>query len=160
MTRRTLLWQAIKYMFVLLAFAFVFILFRSLGGPELASNHVTAFDDVVVGETALRRQQGVRLWVTRLSDLQRQQAQQLDGLVKHPNVGCRPQTDVCVIKSTTSRSGIDIAFTERLPAQLKGGTPWFGGFVDPTTGAVFDRLGRAYKEVRSNDERLNLELGQ
>ena len=157
MTKRTLLWQAIKTMFVLLAFAFVFVLFRSLGGPSAVSESTVLYDDVVLGQTALRRNDGSRVWVTRLSDLQRQQARQLDSFVKQADVGCNAHLIVCVIKSNTSQSGIDIVYSERMPVQLKSSTLWFGGFVDPTNGAVFDRLGRAYKNVRSRDERLSLE---
>ena len=75
MTKRALLWQAIKYMFVLVAFAFVFVLFRSLGGPSVSGNPQEAFEDVVTSQTALRRYNGQRVWVTRLSEQQRQQAE-------------------------------------------------------------------------------------
>lgn len=158
MSKRDLLWQAIKYMFVLVAFAFMFVLFRSLGGPSHTSGSVATYDDVVIGQTALRRNQHQRVWVTRLSDIQRQQLKQLDEFVKQPDAGCHVQMIVCVVKASTSRDGIDVAFSERAPAQLSGQVLWFGGYVDPTTGAVFDRLGRAYKNARSTDERLALEL--
>lgn len=158
MTKRTLLWQAIKFMFVFLAFAFMFVLFRSLGGPSVSGSPLEVFDDVAISQTALRRYANQRVWVTRLSDRQRQQAGQLANLVKQSTLGCNASVVVCVLKSSTGVSGVDLAFSERLPAQLKGGTLWFGGFVDPTTGAVFDRLGRAYKDVRTPDERLSLEI--
>lgn len=160
MTKRTLLWQAIKFMFIFVAFAFVFVLFRSLSGPPMTGSTLQSFDDVVISQTALRRDNGERVWVTRLSEMQRQQAQQLASLLRDSNAGCKPQVVICVIRASTSRSGIELAFAERFPAQLKGGVLWFGGFVDPTTGAVFDRLGRAYKDVRSNDERNSLDIVQ
>lgn len=158
MSKRALLWQAIKFMFVLLAFAFMFVLFRSLGGPSINSGSVDTYDDVVIGQTALRRNQNQRVWVTRLSDLQRQQLKQLDSLVKQADAGCHVQTIVCVINASTQRSGIELAFSERAPAQLNGQVLWFGGYVDPTSGAVFDRLGRAYKNVRTTDNRLVLDI--
>lgn len=156
MTKRNLLWQAIKFMFVFVAFAFVFVLFRSVSGPSLNGSPSVVFDDVAVGQTTLRRNDFQRVWVTRLSDEQRQQAKQLNSLVKDSNSGCHAQVVVCVINASTSRSGIELVFSERHPAQLKGRVLWFGGYVDPTTGGVFDRLGRAYKDVRSSDERLSL----
>ena len=158
MTKRTLLWQAIKSMFIFVAFAFVFVLFRSLSGAPLTGSTLESFDDVVISQTALRRDNGERVWVTRLSDRQRQQAKQLELLVKDSGAGCNPQVIICVIRASTSRSGIELAFAESFPAQLNGGILWFGGFVDPTTGAVFDRLGRAYKDVRSSDKRISLDI--
>lgn len=160
MTKRTLLWQSIKFMFVFVAFAFVFVLFRSLSGPSLTGSSSSTFDDVAIGQTALRRNERQRVWVTRLSDVQRLQAKQLNTLVKDPTSGCNVQVIVCALNANTSRSGIELAFSERHPAQLKGGVLWFGGYVDPTTGGVFDRLGRSYKDVRSDDQRLSLDIVQ
>ena len=52
--------------------------------------------------------------------------------------------DLCVIEAKTDRSGIDITFTAVAPRSVTSDIPWFGGYVDPTTGEIFDRLGRAY----------------
>lgn len=160
MTKRNLLWQAIKMMFVLVAAGFVFVLFRSLGGPATSSAPIGAFDDVVTSQTAFRRYANERVWVTRLSDIQRNQAKVLEPLLKDPDSGCNPQVIVCVLQASTARSGIDLAFSDSIPAQLNGNAIWYGGYVDPTTGAVFDRLGRAYKQVRTDDKRNSLRVLQ
>jgi hypothetical protein len=40
--------------------------------------------------------------------------------------------------------GVLFSHTERAPPQLPRSVKWYGGFVDPSTGSVFDQLGRAY----------------
>lgn len=158
MNKRKVLGQLIRGMLILFVMAFVFVLLRSLGGPSLAKNPNGKFDNVVIGQTAIRRSGQQRVWVTRLSKSQMRQAKQLDGLVVDPNVGCKPSFAVCVLAARSQRSGIDIVYLATAPTQLPTGVDWYGGFVDPATGGVFDFLGRAYKGVRSNDERLSLEL--
>ncbi len=143
---RQRLQRTIKLMFLGLILAFVFVLLRSLSGPSNFTNPKTLFDDVVIGQTAARRLGNQRVWVTRLSDEQRQQAKQLDNFLIDPMAGCDSLKDLCVLAAASNRAGIDITFTTNPPIQLSSKSVWFGGFVDPTTGEVFDRLGRAYKE--------------
>jgi len=143
--RRAALTIAVKAMFVVIAAAFLYVLLRSLAGPSLISNPQRVFDDVQIGQTALRRFNGERVWATRLTQTQRQNAQELAKLVRNYDSGCLLASKLCVISAKTSLDGIEIMFTESEPPQLRGGTPWFGGYVDPVNGAVYDRLGRAYK---------------
>ncbi len=137
--------KAIKAMFLLLGLSFIFILLSSISGPRKITHHKNPFDNVETGETAARRLGAIKVWATRLSARQRTQASRLDQYVVDANSGCDLASEVCVLIAATKRSGIDIIFTEQPPKLLKSSTPWFGGFVDPTTGEAFDRLGRAYK---------------
>ncbi|MFT4635118.1 MAG: hypothetical protein ACI854_001458 [Arenicella sp.] len=156
--KRLILGRAIRGMLIALALAFVFVLFRSLSGPSLTSSSSAGFSDVMIGQTALRRLGSERVWVTRLSQAQARQARALDSLVVNPRVGCESAQTLCVISAKSLRSGIDLVYVQQEPVQLPRDVVWHGGFIDPTSGAVFDFLGRAYKGVKSNDERENLDL--
>jgi len=144
MTRRDALTKLVKGMFTLLILAFLYVLFRSLSGPSILEESNTVFDDVQDGQTVLRRVNGTRVWATRLSASQRSEFAELSSFVYDPDSGCEVSTIICAVLAKTPRDGVEIVFTEPEPAQLVSGTPWFGGFVDPSTGVVYDRLGRAY----------------
>lgn len=156
MNKRLVLGGLIRAMSALFVLAFVFVLFRSLSGPSLTSSSGATFDNVVIGQTALRRLAKERVWVTRLSPSQARQAGELNTLVVDALAGCRPRAVLCVLSAKSSRNGIDLVYVATPPAQLPSGLLWYGGFVDPATGGVFDFLGRAYKAVRSSDERSSL----
>lgn len=141
---------AVKAMFAALALAFVLVLLRSLSGPSSVSNPAAVFDDVQTNQTALRRYQGQRVWATRLGALQRNQLKQLDAVVSDPNAGCELSVTICAVKASTARDGIEIIFSDARPPQLDSNVPWFGGLVDPTNGAVYDRLGRLYRATGRN----------
>lgn len=158
MDKRVVLGGLIRAMLALLVLAFIFVLFRSLSGPSLTSSPNAVFDNVVIGQTALRRLARERVWVTRLSSAQVRQAGELNAVVVDALVGCRPSAVLCVLSAKSSRSGIDLVYVATPPAQLPSDTLWYGGFVDPATGGVFDFLGRAYKAVGSSDERSSLAL--
>jgi len=158
MDKRFVLSRLIRAMLALLGFAFLFVLFRSVSGPSLTSSPSNAFDNVVIGQTALRRSGGQRVWVTRLSEAQKRQVIKLNAFVVDRQSGCTVSNVLCLIKSESSRSGIDLVYSSSAPEQLPEDAAWFGGFVDPASGGVFDFMGRAYKEVRSNDQRTSLEL--
>lgn len=156
MDKRFVLGGLIRGMLALLVLAFVFVLFRSLSGPSLTSSSGAIFDNVVIGQTALRRLANERVWVTRLSPTQVRQANELNAVVVDALAGCRPSAVLCVLSAKSSRNGIDLVYIATPPAQLPRGLLWYGGFIDPATGGVFDFLGRAYNQVRSNDERSSL----
>ncbi len=158
MNKRVVLSRIIRAMLSVLAIAFLFILFRSLGGPPLASSSNTAFDNVVIGQTALRRLGRQRVWVTRLSASQVRQADELSSFVIDPQSGCAPSTSLCVIAAQSSRPGIEIVYSHTIPDKLASNIPWYGGYVDPVSGGIFDVLGRAYNSVKSNDKRVALDL--
>ncbi len=158
MPKQTLV-TLIKLMFLALVLVFLFVLFRSLGGPSRIAVTANLFDDVVIGQTAPRRVGSDKVWVTRLSSAQRNQINSINDFVIAPQAGCSLGAEVCVLGAATERSGIDVIYIAETPAQLPDSVPWFGGFVDPTTGAVFDRLGRAYRDSRvSGEGRIALDV--
>ncbi len=159
MDKRRVLWGTIRAMLLALVLGFLFILFRSLSGPSITSSSAqSAFDNVVVGQTALRRSGRQRFWVTRISDSQRTQAKALSDWLVDANAGCAVEQVLCVVHAESLRSGIDLVYSVKAPIQLPKEALWFGGFVDPSTGGVFDFMGRAYKDIRSDDQRSQLEL--
>ena len=141
---RTLLIRLVRAMFGILILAFVLILFRSLAGANLTTSVNSPFDDVEIGETTLRRYQGKRVWVTRLSPQLVQALQSIDSLVVDKAIGCDPQQTLCAVMANTKTDAIEIRYSAKRPANVSRSTPWAGGFIDPTTGAIFDVLGRAY----------------
>lgn len=159
MDKRSVLWGVIRVMLLVLVLGFLFVLFRSLSGPSITSSSArNAFDNVVVGQTALRRSGSQRLWVTRLSDVQRGQAKILSDWLVDANAGCTIEQDLCIIHAESLRSGIDLVYSAKAPNQLPKKAPWYGGFVDPSTGGAFDFMGRAYKDARTEDQRSQLKL--
>lgn len=159
MDKRRVLWGLIRAMLLALVLGFLFVLFRSLGGPSnTSSNAQSVFDNVVAGQTALRRQGKQRFWATRLSEPQRAQAKKLSEWLVDANTGCAIEQVLCIVHAESQRVGIDLVYALKAPNQLPQKAPWFGGFVDPSTGGVFDFMGRAYKDVRSDDQRSELEL--
>lgn len=149
MNKVQILSRLIRAMFGLLILVFFFVLFRSLGGPAYEVNSgtdsIAAFDDVVIGQTALRRFAGQRVWVTRLSELQRSQAEQLNNQLVTLASGCAPTVTLCAVSAKTHRAGVEIVFTDAPPPAVPSRVSWYGGFIDPTSGQAFDRLGRAYR---------------
>lgn len=140
----------IKLMFIALAFGFAYILFKGAAQPDLHSTLVDSIDlasqpefaNIAPGETAMRRVNGVATWVTRVD------APLLAQMREVPTVAsvtaCPLQTGLCFLNARTAVSGILFSYTDTAPPQLASSIAWFGGYVDPTNGAVFDRLGRAY----------------
>ncbi len=158
MNKRVVLSRAIRGMLIVLCLAFLFVLFRSLTGPSITASTASVFDNVVIGQTALRRVDRQRVWVTRLSSAQRRQAAELNAMVLDANKGCDSTKALCLINAQSSRAGIELVYLKEAPDQLPSNLVWYGGFVDPVSGGVFDFMGRAYKDIRSNDERVSLEL--
>ena len=149
---RTTLVNLVRAMFGALALVFVFVLLRSLGGPALSTSVNSPFDDVEIGETALRRYQGQRVWVSRLSPQLITMLRKIDAVVEDKNSGCAPDVTLCVVLAKTSVDGIEIRYSAKRPANIARSTPWAGGYVNPNTLAVFDLLGRAYIGTNSSSK--------
>ena len=144
---KSLLLRLIKVMFGLLFIAFAYVLVVGIGGSKIPSlkNSGERFASVAEGQSRLLRLQGKGAWLTRLNDTQRAQLSLLGEELSNPNSGCKIVAKLCAVFSETSQSGINLSFSAAPPPQLPSAFAWFGGFVDPTTGATFDLLGRAYK---------------
>jgi hypothetical protein len=132
---KSLLKRLIAGGFGLLVLGFAYILVLSLTERRaFEGGQKQAFDDIAVGQTAKRLLAGRRVWVTRFSDEERAR---LDS--SHPCAS----SPVCVVSALGQADGIDIVYTRATPPQIRSDTNWQGGFVDPTSGAVYDLSGRA-----------------
>jgi hypothetical protein len=151
---KSLLLRLIKVMFGLLLIAFAYILIVGIGGSKLSNprNSDKPFASVGEGQSRLLRLRGERAWLTRLSDTQRAQLSLLGEELSRPDAACKITAKLCAVFSETSQSGINLSFSAAAPPQLPSRFAWYGGFVDPTTGATFDLLGRAYKLGLETDQ--------
>lgn len=149
---RTRLLKVVKLMFACLMCAWVLVLLISVGGKPLISSKDNvsqdSFDDVQLGETALRYYKRKRVWVTRWTSTLREQVESLAPYVINDEA-CDASLSVCALSASTKLDGIDLRFVDSAPPQLPKDTPWHGGFVDPTSGLLYDRAGRAYKGQQS-----------
>lgn len=160
LNRRQWLSLAVRSMLIVLVLAFMFVFFRGIGGSTVSAPGADKENSVVasllLGQTGLRRFAGQRIWITRLSEAQRTEANTVTPYLFSVIGGCAIVKEFCSFSAATGQSGIELSFTELAPAQLPSQIPWFGGFVNPTNGAVYDRLGRAYK--LGNQAPVQLEL--
>lgn len=152
-SRRKQLKRLVSGMFALLVLAFVFVSLQSLTGVESDNSRQQSLslEQLPVGQTVLRRVDGRRLWITRLSDQQSRAAVLNNPFLIEPQSGCQAQQAICALSATAVKHSVDIVFSQKAPPQLPDQASWAGGFVDPTTGAVFDLLGRAYRLGRDSD---------
>lgn len=151
---RLVLFRTVICLFAVLALAFMVVLFISLGTnnspTQDPSNYSDQFHDIKTGVTGKRRLGKHAVWVTRLSEEQRLQLGAMAKQVVNLD-GC--QMSLCILNAHTERQGIDLIFSRERPPQVAVGTPWLGGFVNPTNGAVYDLLGRAYWQNQERYQR-------
>ena len=102
------------------------------------------FDGLIVGHPELRRIDQRLVWVTHLSTTQKASLGQLSVAQIRQGQACDIAQDFCVLLAETEQSGINLQYTPAPPAQLPSDLPWFGGFVNPLDGSVYDLLGRPY----------------
>lgn len=141
--RRQLLKKAMIFSILLMISAFLFVIFQGLlWSPKLSQEET--YETLAKGETRLFRRQQKRYWVTKLTDKQREQLLQLAQFVHENTGGCSIKNIVCELDATSQRSGVLIQFVSLKPTQLPVTVQWFGGFIDPATGGIYDLLGRAY----------------
>jgi len=106
------------------------------------------YDSVGIGETVLLRVNRELVWVTRLNLQQKDSLKNLNATtIQHQTEGvlrCTISQEYCAIDASTKEQGIQLRYTKEPPSQLPAKNIWVGGFVNPSTGAVYDLLGRAY----------------
>ena len=152
MNKRKFLSVAVGSLFACLFFVFGWVYFYGLtSSPNTTSDFKKAdvsklFKDVAVGTTVLQRLKNQRVWVVHLSSKQRSQIGLIDQFVGEPEAGCDLNKVFCLLDAMTNRDGVYLQFTLKEPPQLPVDTPWFGGFVDPASGAIYDLIGRAYQQ--------------
>jgi len=133
-------------MLLILVLAFAVVLFTGIFEPKRGAPAQQPFSDVPIGATELRRYHGQRVWVTHLTDSLA--FSRLDGFVDTAG-SCDRSQEFCVLLASTARQGVEFVFSHIAPAQLPADVPWMGGFINPSTGAVFDLLGRPYRLTMS-----------
>ena len=154
---RRILKSSVGGMFALLVMAFVWSFFSGLFGPSVSDTNGDVYAGIAPGETAMRRIQGERVWVTRLDGKLKGQLAGLDSQFIKPEAKCALRQEYCLIPAATDRAGIELRYTLAAPAQLASGLPWFGGYVDPGDGAVYDLLGRVYLAADGSDRRHSVD---
>jgi len=140
---KTYLRRAVKTLFLCFVFVFLFILFRfSTWSPYIDLDTGTA--DLGSGEVKLIKLNGKRYWAVRLAPTQRAQLSSVASFT-YATPYCDDVYPVCLMSVETERQGILIRQTTTKPSQLKRSEVWFGGFVNPANGAVYDLMGRGYR---------------
>ncbi|MEM7358020.1 MAG: hypothetical protein AAF431_02865 [Pseudomonadota bacterium] len=152
--RRASLLRAVKIMFALLGLALFYVLISSLGGEAGRKQQSSSveFDDIAPGQTVGRRINGQAAWISRISGQQRQDLISLQPYLLDPTSGCPVSVPVCALSASGARDGIQISYSKKAPPQLPRDAAWYGGFVDPASGTIFDLLGRAYRLGRESDQ--------
>ena len=138
-------------MFVVIFLAFVYVLFRSLSSG--INSETKLFQNLTKGETAMRRLEGRRVWVSHLSEQQKQALQAVPEDVVLANTGCSVTAIYCIVDAATNRAGIELVYSSNRPTVILKSKAWHGGFIDPDGGVIYDLLGRAY-QGQTNPRRL------
>ena len=140
----------VKLMFLVLAIAFLIILFKgAFVGTRIISKASSTdlesqINNIKEGNTVILRLDQQRVWVTRFSQQQLNFNQNLSSSVISHKDGCFVSSSFCIVKTETKRQGVEIRYSLDRPAQVAENVEWNGGFVNPGNGAVYDLLGRAY----------------
>lgn len=145
-SRRYLL-NVVKVMFGLLGCAFFYILLVGIGGGQPASIGTGAgrFSELVPGQPKIFKIEGRAFWVSRLNKEQRALLGELEEELVSNHSGCSLKAEYCAISAATRTEGILLSYSKVPPPQVADPNTWYGGFVDPTSGACFDLLGRPYR---------------
>jgi len=155
MNKRKFLSIAVGSLFTCLFLVFGWVYFYGLTSnqsqtSDFKEEEINAlFQNVAVGSVVLRRFKNQQVWVVHLSSKQRSQVKLLNQSVIEPETGCDLNKVYCVLAATTNRDGVYLQYTLKEPPQLLVDTPWFGGFVDPGSGAIYDLIGRAYQQNKN-----------
>jgi ubiquinol-cytochrome c reductase iron-sulfur subunit len=157
LTRRTILRALVRagVLIVLAAFAAVFV--RGLLAPGGNDGDVIELSGMAPGSARLESWDGRPVWVVNRSDEQLEALAAVSeyvtkGATNDPSPVANPLRSLKrrygIYLADTRRPGILVQYTLERPGSLGIGTPWFGGFVDPASGAAFDIAGRPYRTAR------------
>ena len=154
MNKRLLLSRLVSASFLALLLLFLWVFFNGIGSSRFFSDDQTSglslFKGLQPGESALRRYQREMVWVTYLDQSLRDRLIEASPYLVDAGSGCNISQRYCVVSAKTKLDSIYLQFTLQEPQKLTSGTPWFGGYVDPTNGEVYDLLGRAYQTKNTN----------
>jgi len=144
--------QRIIFAMILIALiCFLYILFKGIfWTPSLEKK---LLKDITIESTTLKRDGNKRYWISHLS---KKQMSQLDGLKQWVSSvsNCNRQLfdlisqenikQYCAVRADTINEGIILRYLKSPPPKLNNKTPWIGGFIDPSSGDLYDLLGRKY----------------
>lgn len=136
----------------LLVASFVGILIRGVAWSPSEVKDIEV--GIELGSTELVKHQRQRVWLTRFSPEQRKKIVQITPFVVVEG-GCDTEAEKCLVQSTTNRQGVIVRYVQAKPDTLNNDVVWIGGFIDPTTGAIYDLLGRLYKNSTKNKQVSN-----
>jgi hypothetical protein len=102
---------------------------------------------IAAGESQLQRLNNRSVWVVRFheeSDAAR--TDQEAYIAKASSTPCLTSVnEYCYLDARGIRSGIVVRYVSERPDQVPSSAAWYGGFVDPSNGAIYDRHGRGFK---------------
>jgi hypothetical protein len=131
----------------LLTAMFAYVVLSGLMPPQAGQDLARLQDGITAGEAALRRLGGEPVWVVRYSEQDESAKELLASAVDSVGVPpCRTRdNEFCYFRARGVNPDVVIRYVEIRPARLPRESPWYGGFVDPSNGAVYDRFGRGYR---------------
>lgn len=135
--------KLVKAMFIALIAVFIFILVQGAMFTGKGSSLTKALP--AIGTVSLNNKKGMYYWINHYSDAQLSVRTKLDKWVVDAIEGCPESQSFCALSAETGQQGVRIIYSEQSPPLMKSDTPWFGGYINPVNGAVYDLFGRAYK---------------
>lgn len=153
-TRRVALRAMVTAGLLISVAAFAAVFLRGLLGPEEHSANVIDLGGIRPGTARLEAWNGEPVWALSRSEDQLNALAGLSDYVRTPppggpspvgNLQRSVKRRYGIYLARTARAGILVQYTRDRPKSLPPDVPWFGGFVDPATGAAFDVAGRPYR---------------
>lgn len=154
MERRQVLEHLVIAMLAIAFLAFIYVSFRSLSSG--VDSEPEQLQNVHKGQTAMRRMDGRRVWISHLSDGQKTALQAFSEDTVVVDTGCPLTARYCIVDAATKRVGVELVYSSERPSVMLKSKAWEGGFIDPDSGAIYDLLGRAYQ---AQAESRLLEIG-
>ncbi len=131
----------VAYGFALLIIAFVFVLFKGSFTSDRQVEYQDAFAELQLGQATMLRYHGDRVWAAKLTaryhtDLKKVTDQTIPA--------CLMSVTICIVEAAIPNSSVELVYVTLRPDQLKNSVPWFGGYVNPISGHVYDLYARPY----------------
>ena len=140
--------RIVAIMFAVLFLAFFYISFQVAVSPRGYRVEPNNWQDIVAGTAQMVRRGRDYIWVVRYAAWEAEQFNVLTDFVVSGGDSCHPAShQACEFLGNAGGSIVIIRYVDQKPATLARDVPWFGGFVDPATGALHDRFGRLYKSI-------------
>lgn len=140
--------RIVTIMFAVLFLAFFYISFQVALSPRGYRVEPIDWQDIVPGTAQMVRRGRDYIWVVRYAGREAEQFNVLTDYVVSGADSCRPaRHQACEFLGNVGGSPVIIRYVDQKPATLARDVPWFGGFVDPATGALHDRFGRQYMSI-------------